>query len=109
MYFNKKYNRRGGVFESAFKASYILNDSYLLHITRYIHLNPDKYKQWRHSSYRDYSDPGGRVRSWIDITPIMELFGSRQEYINFADDYKDMRDELEDLKRDLADNADSIL
>lgn len=40
MYVNKKYERSGHIFEGAFKTRYIDRDDYLLHATRYIHLNP---------------------------------------------------------------------
>ena len=40
MYFNKKYNRSGVLFQSGFKAKHIENNQYLLHLSRYIHLNP---------------------------------------------------------------------
>ncbi|MFA5038085.1 MAG: transposase [Candidatus Omnitrophota bacterium] len=40
MYFNKKYERSGVLFQGAFKSKIIENDSYLMHLSRYIHLNP---------------------------------------------------------------------
>jgi REP element-mobilizing transposase RayT len=40
MYFNKRYNRVGHLFQGRFKAKLIPNDEYLLHLSRYIHLNP---------------------------------------------------------------------
>ena len=40
MFFNTKYERSGSLFEGPFKARAIDRDDYLLHATRYIHLNP---------------------------------------------------------------------
>lgn len=40
MYFNKKYERVGAVFQGKFKAKIIDTDEYLLHASRYIHINP---------------------------------------------------------------------
>jgi len=40
MYFNKKWKRSGILFEGNFKAKLIETDEYLLHLSRYIHLNP---------------------------------------------------------------------
>src|SRR3989338_7697833 len=40
MYFNKKYERIGAVFQGRFKAKLIETDEYLIHVSRYIHLNP---------------------------------------------------------------------
>ena len=39
-YFNTKYKRKGSLFEGRFKAARIENDAQLLHLSRYIHLNP---------------------------------------------------------------------
>ena len=44
MYFNKRHKRRGPLFESTFKAVIVLEDTQLMHITRYIHLNHSHYK-----------------------------------------------------------------
>ena len=40
MYFNKKYRRVGHLFQGIYKAAYVDKDPYLLHLSRYIHLNP---------------------------------------------------------------------
>jgi len=40
MYFNKKYDRQGVLFESNYKFIEIENEDYLLQLSRYIHLNP---------------------------------------------------------------------
>ncbi len=58
--FNKRYSRTGSLFEGAFKSKHIDKDSYLLHLSRYIHLNPvraglvRKPEDWEYSSYQDY-------------------------------------------------------
>lgn len=43
MYFNRKYKRLGPVFQQRYRAIRIVNDEQLMHIGRYVHLNPDKY------------------------------------------------------------------
>jgi REP element-mobilizing transposase RayT len=40
MYFNKKNDRTGVLFQGRFKAKHIDNDPYFLHIFSYVHLNP---------------------------------------------------------------------
>ena len=40
MYFNLKYKRRGVLFEGRYKAKPIETDEYMIHLSRYIHLNP---------------------------------------------------------------------
>lgn len=49
MYFNKKYDRVGPVFQNRFKAKNIETDDYLLQLVRYIHQNPWELKtgSWR--------------------------------------------------------------
>jgi putative transposase len=49
MYFNKKYNRTGRLYEGTFKSSYVSNDQYLKYLYAYIHLNPAKLidKNWK--------------------------------------------------------------
>jgi len=40
MYFNKKYDRVGPLFQGAFKAEHVSRDEYLKYLFAYIHLNP---------------------------------------------------------------------
>lgn len=49
MYFNKKYERTGSLFEGNFKSQHADNDEYLKYLYSYIHLNPVKLIQplWR--------------------------------------------------------------
>lgn len=49
MYYNKKYERTGGLFEGKFKSQYIDTDRYLKYMFSYIHLNPVKLiqKDWK--------------------------------------------------------------
>ncbi len=50
MYFNRRYKRVGHLFQGAYKASQIVNEPYILHISRYIHMNPDDHKSWPYSN-----------------------------------------------------------
>ena len=49
MYYNKKYERTGSLFEGKFKSQHINNDRYLKYLFSYIHLNPIKLidKNWK--------------------------------------------------------------
>ena len=98
-YFNKKYKRVGHLFQDRFKASRISSDAYLLHISRYIHLNPKKYKNWQFSSLPYYL--GQKQASWLDPQPILELFEG-DSYIEFVEDYESQKDMLEEIKSELA-------
>src|SRR3990172_39494 len=37
---NKRYDRVGALFQGAFQAKHVDKNNYLLHLSRYIHLNP---------------------------------------------------------------------
>lgn len=54
MYFNKKYERTGSLFESRFRAQYIGKDKYLKYIFSYIHLNPLKLinRKWKEEGFK---------------------------------------------------------
>jgi REP element-mobilizing transposase RayT len=88
MYFNKKYKRRGPLFESEYKAVNITEDPQLMHVSRYIHLNPLGYRIWDHSSYSDFAfEP----RDFITTDLILGMFPSKQKYLDFVDDYEDVK------------------
>jgi putative transposase len=59
-YFNLKHARKGPLWEGRFVNILVKTDGQLLHLTRYIHLNPvtallvDKPEEWKFSSYREY-------------------------------------------------------
>ncbi len=55
MYFNKKYNRTGSLFEGKFKSQHINKDKYLKYMFSYIHLNPIKLiqKDWKEKGIKD--------------------------------------------------------
>lgn len=60
MYFNKKYNRVGHLFQDRFKQVQVISDEYLLHLSRYLHLNPvkeglvERPEDYRWSSFKEY-------------------------------------------------------
>ena len=101
-YLNLKYKQSGPVFESRYKAVLVESESYLLHISRYIHLNPRNWKGYRYSSLRYYM--GDKLPDWIDTSKILELFNSSEEYMHFVSEYKQTRDSLKELKHSLADS-----
>src|SRR3990167_4127990 len=86
MYFNKKYDRVGPLFQGRFKAKIIENDEYLLHLSRYIHLNPSVFIRKRGlapylwSSARNYLD--GKTDDLVDTEEIGAFF-VKQSYAEF--------------------------
>ncbi len=93
-YFNKKWDRVGPLFQSRFKSILIENDTYLMELTRYIHLNPVRAniarnpKDYEWSSFKDYVSI--KEQDWIEINWMLNLFGSDKEmavarYIQFVE------------------------
>lgn len=100
-YFNKKYRRSGSLFESRYKARHIHDESYLSHISRYIHMNPRRWQFYRYSSLSAYLK--GSEPVWLDSQSILGGF-KKGEYLKFLLDYQSQKNELEQIKQDLADN-----
>lgn len=63
MYFNKKYNHSGALFEGRYKAKIIESDYYLKYIYAYIHLNPLKIlnPKWKEEKIKDTQ----KIRSFL--------------------------------------------
>lgn len=99
MYYNRKYKSHGHVFQSVFKASRITNEPYLRHISRYIHLNPEKHKTYKWSSLPYYS---GQLRAPSWLHPERLLNSTPEKYMEFLEDYKDRRELLNEIKDQLA-------
>jgi REP element-mobilizing transposase RayT len=57
---NERYGRVGALFQGAFQTKHIERNEYLLHLSRYVHLNPvlaglvSRAEEWEFSSYREY-------------------------------------------------------
>jgi REP element-mobilizing transposase RayT len=98
MYFNKTHNRVGPLFQQRYRAVRLTDDSQLLHITRYIHLNPANFNQYEWSSYPYYI--GNKQASWVKPGRILGLFSG--DYKDFVESYKPKHDELEEIKAFLA-------
>lgn len=83
MFFNIKYDRVGHVFQDRFRSEAVLDDRYLLAVTRYVHNNPvkaglvDQPDQYRWSSYKDYLSPEGSEIT--DPSFVLGLFADNRE------------------------------
>jgi REP element-mobilizing transposase RayT len=99
MYFNKKYRRVGTLFQGVFRASRISNDAYLVHISRYIHLNPRRYQTYSYSSLSYYM--GQEQPAWLNPAKVLALFEG-EDYLAFLEDYEDQQAILEEIKHELA-------
>jgi len=106
MYFNRRYNRVGGLFQGRYRASLIDTDNYLIHISRYIHLNPESYLTWPYSSWPYYC--GKKHAMWLNTSRIMALFDTESgQYKKFLDEYLPTKKALSGLKSQLA-NGDEL-
>ncbi len=99
-YFNARYKRSGSLFESRFRASLITDDSYLEHISRYIHLNPRFWRDYEYSSLPYYLQRA--EESWLRPERITELFSGPDDYLQFVADYEENKKMLDILKHELA-------
>jgi REP element-mobilizing transposase RayT len=100
MYYNKKYERTGSLFQGKFKSEYVNNDIYLKYLFSYIHLNPvkilqkdwkekgirDKEKvleflsEYKHSSYLDYLEEGRIQDKILNISSFPVYFSTKDEF-----------------------------
>lgn len=103
MYFNLKYKHSGPLFESRYKASMISDDSYLEHVSRYIHLNPRDWRNYEYSSLPYYLQQISD--EWLRPERVISRFDTPEEYLQFAKDYQQNKDMLDILKYELADAA----
>lgn len=99
-YFNKKYRRIGPLFQDTYKASLITNDNYVLHISRYIHLNPREYRSWPYSSLAYFI--GAKTANWVRPSRVLDMFSGKDDYLKFVADYVDYKRELDTIKSKLA-------
>ncbi len=103
-YFNLKNERRGSLFESRFKAVLIEDDNQLLHLSRYIHLNPySSFLVKTKKALLEYcwsSLPVYLKKSTGFCQPdiILGQFKNRKDYLNFVFDQADYQRNLERIK-----------
>lgn len=102
-YFNTKHQRVGALFQGVFKAVHVETDEQLIHLSRYIHLNPissivipeKELFTYQWSSLPAYIT--GRS-SIVNTTPILSHFPSQDAYKQFVLDQVDYAKELEKIK-----------
>lgn len=97
MYFNKRHKRSGRLFEGPFRAVQITNETYLRHITRYIHMNPRTYLTYKWSSLPEYLNK--RQTTWVKPERLLDM--SPSQYLQFLQDYESQKASLEEIKNQL--------
>ena len=88
MYFNKRYERSGALFQGRFKAEHVGTDPYLRYLFSYIHLNPVGIieSEWKERRVQDIS----RARDFLKT----------YEYSSYLDYQNEERAEVAILKTD---------
>ena len=104
-YFNTKHERVGPLLQGQFKAVLIEDDSQLLHVSRYIHLNPyssfvvkdlESLEQYQWSSFPEYL--GVASKEICNKQIILNYFKDVADYKQFVFDQADYQRELEKIK-----------
>ncbi|MBI5126931.1 transposase [Candidatus Roizmanbacteria bacterium] len=100
-FFNIKFKRKGPLWESRFRAVRIKSEEQLLHVSRYIHLNPvtdyliEKAEDWKFSSYRDFINKKGFLNEIISEVSIK----NPKTYQQFVENQKDYQRKLKMIKK----------
>lgn len=102
-YFNVKTKRKGPLWESRFKNVLVENDEQLIHLTRYIHLNPvtayliDQPEDWEFSSYKEFlskEEDKNKMCNYLDVVDIKP-----KEYQDFVNSQINYQKELANIKK----------
>lgn len=85
IYFNKRNRRLGPLFQDVYKGVMIDTDEYLLHLSRYIHLNPLKrgasIDEFEWSSYLYYLGKNNAL--WVKPNYIKGYFSEKNENLSY--------------------------
>lgn len=104
-YFNTKRKRSGSLFQEMFKAVRIESDEQLVHVARYIHLNPftfflikgvNQLKNYPWSSFNNYLQMG--KFEFLETDFLMSFFRSKEEFETFTFDQANYQRQLEEIK-----------
>lgn len=102
-YFNTKHKRKGPLWEGRFKSVLVSDDEYLLHLSRYVHLNPvtsclvGKPEDWKYSSLSEYTSPGKGNGGICEFNAMLDVIPA--DYKSFIDDRIAYQRELHTIKR----------
>jgi len=108
-YFNTRHNRVGPLFQGVFKAVHIETEEQLLHVSRYIHLNPlvsfvveeKGFEAFPWSSLPEFLAGKGKI---CQVEIILSHFKSPVAYKEFVLDHADYAKKLEKIKHLLIEN-----
>jgi putative transposase len=101
-YFNLKNKRKGPLWESKFKNVEVGTDEHLLHLTRYLHLNPvtanlvEDPQDWSFSSYREFLGEKQSEHYICNYAHLLNIVP--KDYKEFVSSRKEYQRELAGLK-----------
>ncbi|OGG11402.1 hypothetical protein A2Z00_00535 [Candidatus Gottesmanbacteria bacterium RBG_13_45_10] len=110
-YFNTKTKRSGAVFQAMFKSVRMESEEQLLHVSRYIHLNPftsfvikdmSGLEEYAWSSYGSYTK--NQVYPFVTTDLIQSHFSSIEELQSFTTNQADYQRALAEIKHLTLDN-----
>ena len=100
--FNKTYQRTGTLFEGPFKSIHVETDNHLIHLCRYIHLNPleaglvTNLDDWPYSNYLEWV--GKRAGTLYDVQFVQTYFANPDEYEQFVLEYIPSKDVVKTIQ-----------
>lgn len=103
-YFNTKYDRVGPLLQGTFKAVRVESDEQLIHLSRYIHLNPvtsslvelSSLPKYEWSSYPSYANNSQNLL--VSKGLILSYFKNPNQYKSFVEDQADYAKKLGTIK-----------
>lgn len=112
-YYNTKHDRVGPLFQGAYKLVRIENDEHMVHLSRYIHLNPvtsfvikpDHLFRYQWSSVNEYVSETQSENGLCDKKLILSHFSDSNKYSTFLTEYIDITQELHALKKLIFDES----
>ena len=105
-YFNVKHDRVGPLFQGKFKSVFIETEEQLIHLSRYLHLNPytsglvkeeNGLINYEFSSLSDYVD--GSKHGFIDTSLVLSHFERTSDYWKFVLSQRDYQRKLGIIKK----------
>ena len=108
-YFNTKHKRFGPIFQGVFKSVHIETDEQLIHLSRYIHLNPlvsyiVKEKDFLSYPWSSLQDFLKGKPPFVDVSLIFNHFSSPSAYQKYVLDQADYAKRLESIKHLILEN-----
>jgi len=109
VYFNRANNRVGPVFQSRYKAVRVIEQDYLVYLSKYIHKNPEEILPtrtdlvgYKYSSYGNYL--GRFSQNWVKPKKVLRLFRSNIESMSYKKFVESKEDDVGFLKDKLIDS-----